>query len=64
MTYHSEPITRRYIGHIKASQIKNPGKTFANAMTVSDSKKFLERWEKYSLDSASLKEKSRYFSTG
>lgn len=63
MTYHSEPITRRYIGHIKESQIKNQ-RGLSQPMKEKEAKNFSERWEVFSLESSSLVEKSRYFSTG
>jgi polyferredoxin len=63
MTYHSEPITRRYIGYSRYWQIKNRNKV-QTPDNDRNAEKFSERWESASLESASFEQKSDYFSIG
>lgn len=63
MTYHSEPITRRYIGYSRFHQIRNKAKV-RTPDNDKRAKKFAEQWQAYSLESASFAEKSDYFSIG
>jgi hypothetical protein len=63
MIYHSEPITRRYIGYSRFHQIRNKAKV-RTPDNDKRAKKFAEQWEVNSLESASFAEKSDYFSAG
>lgn len=63
MTYHSEPITRRYIGYSRFHQIRNRAK-IRTPDNDRRAKEFAEQWETKSLESASFAEKSDYFSIG
>jgi hypothetical protein len=63
MTYHSEPITRRYIGYSRFHQIRNQAKV-RTPDNDKRAEKFSKEWEEASLETASSAQKSDYFSIG